>query len=409
MLALFAPCFFFSCGRAADEEKSIEVIPIGEAYRSPSSFLNASDCFTKIRYVPLETSDSALVGDRPVVWIVGDRLIISSDHGCLAFDKNSGRFLNSIGHIGNDPEGSLTLSGWPNAAAGHVYFSAGNGRSVIYDVAGHFVGDYRDQEVTDGLFGVDTYDYLNDSTTVVHLPATLDKPDRILLYRGDSLLASYPSHGEPVSPLSGNMADILKMEMFQQEETGRDIIYLSFRDSRKNALLPSEQIFWHVGDKLFFRETFNDTIYQVGTTGLTPVRRLDFGEMRWDRKDRYDPEKDGAIYPMDVYESERVLWLRFVVNLFDQSEWEVYNALYNKESGEVKVASFGEGLRDDLNAFIPLQPSFSSPSGEFAQIIQSYELLEWFDEHPWRDDWPEEIKALKRLTEEDNPVVILME
>ena len=217
MLALFAPCFFFSCGRAADEEKSIEVIPIGEAYRSPSSFLNASDCFTKIRYVPLETSDSALVGDRPVVWIVGDRLIISSDHGCLAFDKNSGRFLNSIGHIGNDPEGSLTLSGWPNAAAGHVYFSAGNGRSVIYDVAGHFVGDYRDQEVTDGLFGVDTYDYLNDSTTVVHLPATLDKPDRILLYRGDSLLASYPSHGEPVSPLSGNMADILKMEMFQQE------------------------------------------------------------------------------------------------------------------------------------------------------------------------------------------------
>ncbi|MDD4592115.1 MAG: DUF4934 domain-containing protein [Parabacteroides sp.] len=60
--------------------------------------------------------------------------------------------MGSIGHIGNDPEGSLSLSGWMNEAAGHIYFSAGNGRNVIYDKDGHFIGNQSDIEVTNGCF-----------------------------------------------------------------------------------------------------------------------------------------------------------------------------------------------------------------------------------------------------------------
>ena len=235
---------FFSCGQTKKTE-GLEVIPIEAAYLHPTT-LKASDYFRKIRYVPLETNDHALVGSDPVVWISGDRLIVSSNQKqCLSFDKATGRFVSSIGHIGNDPEGSQSLFGWMNAAAGHVYFPAGNGRSVVYDKDGNFVGDQQDLEVTNGIYGVDTYDYLDKDILVEHLPATEDKPDRIILFRDTTLLASFPSHGEPHSPLSGAMTDILEMNIHQHTETGYDVIYITFKDGRQNCLVPSEQIFWH--------------------------------------------------------------------------------------------------------------------------------------------------------------------
>ena len=100
---------------------------------------------------------------------------------------------------------------------------------------------------------------------------------------------------------------------------------------------------------------------------------------------------------------------RFVVNLHHQEQWKVYNAIYDKINGDVKVAPFKEGIHDDLNGFLPLQPTFATPSGEFAQLVPAGKILEWFEKHTGQEDWPEEIKALKKLTEEDNPVVILME
>ena len=85
----------------------------------------------------------------------------------------------------------------------------------------------------------------------------------------------------------------------------------------------------------------------------------------------------------------------------------MYNAIYDKESAEAKVASFKEGVYDDLHHFLPLQPSFASPSGEFAQLIPASTIVEWFERNGRNEEWPEEIKALEKLTEEDNPVMLL--
>lgn len=397
-----------SCNQSKKSEE-LEVVPIESAYLHPT-VLKASDYFKNIRYVALETNDHSLVGSDPTVWIADDKLIvISNQKQCLSFDKATGRFLGSIGHIGNDPEGSLSLSGWMNEASGHIYFSAGNGRNVIYDTNGNFLGSQHDLEITDGLYGIDTYDYLNDSILVEHLPATDKKPDRIILYQDSTLIASYSSKGEESSRLSGLMADIQDINMHKDTEIGYEAIYLSFKDGQKNCLIPSEQIFWHNGDDLFFRELFNDTVYQVKTTGLYPVRRFDFGSMSWDRKDRYDSEKDRAIYPLSVYENSRILWLRFVVNLHHKDQWKVYNAIYDKKTQNVKVAKLKEGVSDDLNDFIPLQPSFAASSGEFAQIVSAKDVKEWFEKYPEHKNLSEEIISLSKLTEEDNPVVIIME
>ena len=52
--------------------------------------------------------------------------------------------------------------------------------------------------------------------------------------------------------------------------------------------------------------------------------------------------------------------------------------------------------------------AFVTADGEFAQIIPAEIIAEWFEEHPDAAELPEEVKALKEITAEDNPVVVLM-
>ena len=240
------------------------------------------------------------------------------------------------------------------------------------------------------------------------MPASATKPDRIVLYQDTTLLASYPSHGEEKATVSGNQADIESIAVFQQALMGHSMIFIRYKSGEEQGIISTEHPFWHVGEKLYFREYFNDTIYQVTKEGLVPERRFDFGAMKWKREDRYDVQKDEAIYPLEVMENDRFLWLRFVVNLYRQDKRKAYNALYLKETGEVKVATYEEGLENDLNGFLPLQPTFVTADGEFAQIIPAETIAEWFEEHPDAAELPEEVKALKEITAEDNPVVVLM-
>lgn len=104
-----------------------------------------------------------------------------------------------------------------------------------------------------------------------------------------------------------------------------------------------------------------------------------------------------------------MLWLRFAVNLYHPKELKFYNAVYDKSRDEVKVSLFAKQMEDDINGFLPLQPTHITPTGEFVQLASAASIVEWFEAHGDDKALPEEIKALRSLTEEDNPVVILME
>ncbi len=124
---------FLSCSSPSAKIESLETISVGTAYANLTK-LKASDYFQTVRYVPLETNDSVLVGDNPKLCVYKDLLIVSSpQEQCYVFSKGEGRFLHPIGHIGNDPEGCSDLVGWLNAASGYLYFNRGNKDFSIYD------------------------------------------------------------------------------------------------------------------------------------------------------------------------------------------------------------------------------------------------------------------------------------
>lgn len=72
------------------------------------------------------------------------------------------------------------------------------------------------------------------------------------------------------------------------------------------------------------------------------------------------------------------------------------------------MAAYEEGMENDLNGFLPLQPTFVTADGEFAQLIPAETIAEWFEEHPDAAELPAEIQALKAIKADDNPVVVLM-
>lgn len=72
------------------------------------------------------------------------------------------------------------------------------------------------------------------------------------------------------------------------------------------------------------------------------------------------------------------------------------------------MSKYDTAFNDDLNGFLPLQPETVSPDGEFAQIVTADQIVSWFEENNDKTDLPAEIVALKKVGEEDNPVVMIM-
>lgn len=55
----------------------------------------------------------------------------------------------------------------------------------------------------------------------------------------------------------------------------------------------------------------------------------------------------------------------------------------------------------NLNQFLPM--------ASLLQIISADQVVSWFEENGDKNDLPEEVTALRKVGEEDNPVVIIME
>ena len=76
-----------------------------EAAMENLSELKVSDLGSQVHYVPLETNDSCLIGNRPNLMVLDKYILVQSNRRMLCFDKETGSFLGTIGHVGEDPKG----------------------------------------------------------------------------------------------------------------------------------------------------------------------------------------------------------------------------------------------------------------------------------------------------------------
>ena len=92
-------CLFLAACSGGGETKvaKLEAIPLGVAFENQTE-LKTSDCFKKIRYVALETTDSCLVGQGAYATILNDWIVVTSGRDrCQLFDKNITKVYANLG------------------------------------------------------------------------------------------------------------------------------------------------------------------------------------------------------------------------------------------------------------------------------------------------------------------------
>lgn len=105
-----------------------------------SAEIRFSDVFEKIEYVPLETSDSSLIGNVERLRLFGDKVCIVCDKSLLIFNKHTGRNETRISRPGNGPGEYLSLYDvYFDKRSGIIELLDMNGRKIqMYDSKGRF-------------------------------------------------------------------------------------------------------------------------------------------------------------------------------------------------------------------------------------------------------------------------------
>ena len=118
---IFAMLLLASCN-GAQQTSEVDLIDIAGGMEKLTE-LKVSDLGKTIRYIPLETTDSCLIGDFPNIKLLDDKIMVYNGKQCLLFDKETGKFICSVGHRGDDPEAYSSTCGYLNPKNQLLYFN----------------------------------------------------------------------------------------------------------------------------------------------------------------------------------------------------------------------------------------------------------------------------------------------
>jgi hypothetical protein len=404
--------FALSC-REEKGQGRIPEIEIGRAMEAVGQF-GISEMAGDISFVALETTDSSLVGRMPGVAAWGDRIIVSSrNQPLLVFDRGDGHFCNSIGHIGEGPEGCATDGGiipfYVDRTNGTVYLRALGNRSMLrYDMNGRFLG-----RVTPDIGRAESFQLnscffliLNDTVTAHSNTVFSEGNPYAVLFNGTDghLLDTVPSIVLPAPPVS-EVAGISVFSEGYESFGGTGMIRIEYKDGKEHYLVPGSPSLWTYGGQRYLKEGFIDTVYTVCAAGekpLTPRLALNLGRWQWPYEKRFDREGSESRISIDyMMENEKVIYFHF-----HTGDLQSYCGFYDKRSGTTKVMK-GDRIEDDLYHFLPLTVRKISASGEFLALIEASDILEWKEQNASVPGIPN-IESLLNMDGEDNPVIVFI-
>lgn len=131
-----------SCSYSKKGDKEVgERIPITI---EEDSKINFSDIFERIDYIPLETTDTSLVGIVERFRIFDHKVCLLCDKSLLLFDTNTGQAISKISKLGNAPGEYQSLYDVSISEDGNVELLDMNERKIRrYGIDGHFRNFHR--------------------------------------------------------------------------------------------------------------------------------------------------------------------------------------------------------------------------------------------------------------------------
>ena len=401
-----------SCSFAPQRVKKEGEIDIVSAFENQAE-LKVSQLGKSIRYVPLETNDSSLVGGAWNIHLLDDKILISTNDVNMLFDRQTGKFLRKVSGVGQGPQeytpGNYTPYIHPQT--GDIYFNRTPNKMIGFNQEGKFIGELA--------LPVKWHDkcYLtfDDDQAILHV---MNVNQRLYRFGADAQVTDsivLPSFGRGIdfddflskAVFVGYSAKFLKLGILSFNG-----LHLSqYKSGERLDIEPSHYpSIYHYDNELRFHEAYNDTVFCIEGNQLTPRWIFHTGDYHFPKELHGNiKESHNRIVVTYVSENDRLLFFQCAKNWFGGG-WnvELCNAIYDKENGTLTMNHRKEGFTDDLTHFMPFHPEGFTPKGEYIGVLNVEDMQKWLEAHP---DIKLEgaLSPLAGLADDANPVVVIVE
>ena len=382
-----------------------------------------SDYFSSLEIIPLETNKNCLVVMDPAI-LVNDSLIFVTSIVSLSrspFPRNvlvfnhSGKFLNQIGAIGRGPGEYTTFAEFfINEKKSTAYIA--DVRNILeYDFDGKFIGSFPKPIADDGL-ALTNFSSVENNLFIGAIPYSRGHRNKFCLFdRNGDIVKCFPSH----------------------------YFFDSGPQIRTLWVLFIAEMSFKMGEDLYLMDCINDTLYLLKNLHLQPTYVFDFGKYSYPLE---GINENGKIEIKQIESDDarrfymRIREITGTPNYFFYSI-EIPSILPTPKSRPVSLISeialkhvvFGiydienksnifldtdqlhqRGLINDINGGLSFFPRYYAGNGIVADFWRAEDMKEILTEEYFASiDIKDQAahqklrELLKKLDEEDNPVVVL--
>ena len=397
------------------QEMGNKIICLNQAFEQLGE-ISVEDIGSHIDYVPLETTDESLIGDRPYIRILKDKLLVGSrEQPIKMFDRKTGKFIKSIGCIGQGADEYLLQDGfpvfWMDDVSGILYVQTEGQRILRFDTDGNPLEHIN---LPEGLSRLQGLSVIGNGDDLYFYQKTLFKKyeDKIFSYNiPDKKIQSEIVNKDDTIPFELSKTPIILGGYGNIPVSTRCLIcYL--KNDKVVFDYTKEPCLWAFGDQVYFKENFNDTIYCVSDQSLEPRYVFDLGIWHWPYEKRYNPEgNEDKIAFNYVLEGDKVLFFVFQTNYYEINykglgKDETYWGIYDKENGKVKVMEKGR-ISDSSNGLFVKSFQTATAKGELAGLLDVNEMKDWIEENPSQKE-NQVRRMLSNLSDESNPIAVIV-
>ena len=411
-ISLCASLLLSACGGEKNTPQGeVPVIDVETAIQNPQELL-LTDLGETLTYIPLETTDESLVklGSGSKMTVTKQYIFIGEDQSpILCFDRGTGKFLRTIGSIGQGPgEYRNPAEMEVDAEAKRIYIRVVPSHYICFDFEGKFLHNLTLPGERTFMMGAH---YFADNKAYGYGNILNENaPNRAYAYKmpkgicTDSLTLT-----EPVSKNSKGVARVRGAEAY-----GGAFFMVEHEDGTWTAGNRMNGTYQSVNGKLYHKDLFCDTLFLMkGLHREKAIAAFRLGS--YGGYDRYETVRNMEgkyLLPRVLHDGERIYFTLFT-GMYDMQDLTQKMktksvrpgcGIYNLRTGEVKAQKDdmyfkhpGEGMPETCVYTL-------STDGSWVAIYQAYMLVEVRENIPVekQPEW------LKNLKEDDNPIILLI-
>jgi hypothetical protein len=365
--------------QSSSQNKSDEVItiPIKETIDEGKNDLTLSSFVEDdIEYIQLETNAFCPISKNLRLFLNDTVIIAIAQKQIFLFERNTGKFIREIGHVGKDPHGySETIYSQPYSEVKNTIIAKGwlPNSFLEYDLSGKFISK-KTLITSEAITSISNF---NNSTEIGYV-WNLDGKNK-------KKLIVFNSDGKEISSFPQNRS-------FEYDMNKHGIEVLHW-----------EGWFYSFKNQINFYELFTDTIYAITSERLNPRYVLSYGkyqvpyELR-NTKNFYSNHSE-YYFINSLFESKRYLFFTFICDK------NYYTGIYDKNTGSTRVS---QEVENDIDNFVFFQLSSINGNGEIIGFQYAHEIKEWFKNHPKKsEEFSSKVKNFNGVNIYYNPIIMI--